>query len=49
MQHRVMRYCVPGAVWEAAVSLVKTEHMLQVVWIAVGIWQRRLRGIRSQG
>lgn len=37
-----------GTVWEAAVSLVKAEHMLQVVWNAVGIWQRRLRGIRSQ-
>lgn len=34
---------------ETAVTLVRSEHMLQVVWKAVESWQRRLCGICCQG
>lgn len=37
------------AVLEPAVTLVRSEHMLQVVWKAVESWQQRVCRICSQG
>lgn len=49
LQQKDIWYVVAHAVLETVVTLVRSEHMLQVVWKAVESWHGRVCGVCCQG